>query len=123
MLNPSSSDIPPSISAPVQPLSSSLTELIRHKPLRRHLRLPYIPTRHSLSSDIYLSRHSLRHHSPFFIQNVDLRIRSCTPDRHLSPLHLLPLIPLQHTRHRRLRRPILFPDPYSSSYRLLYLSR
>src|SRR5215510_14617174 len=46
---------PPQISRPVHPRPCLFTEWIGHKPFRRQLRSPLIPSRHLLSSYIHLS--------------------------------------------------------------------
>src|SRR6266567_4757680 len=102
---------------PIQPLSSSLAESIRHELLRRQLRSVHIPPRQPRSSQIQLSRHSHRHHLSPFIHHIRLRVRDRHSDRDsplLSFLSFLSLSPLRSPigRVRRvLRRPIQIHHP------------
>src|SRR6185437_5157893 len=119
ILNRSIFPVSPTVPCPVQSPPSFFTEHVRHKPFRRQLRPPHIPSRHSHSPDIDLSHHPHRHRLLSLIQYVNLRVRPRLPDRHLQPSSILPfLIPVQYTRHRRLRRPILVPH-HQLPFRLL----
>src|SRR5215475_6676176 len=113
--------MPAHIPCPIQSPSSFPTLLVRNEPLRRILRPPTIPSRHSLSSDVELSSTSHRRQLQLFIQNVDLRIPDRPPDRDRRPLP--PSLILLHLHRqgsdRRLRRPIVI-DHLASLSHLLY---
>src|SRR5262249_43177438 len=105
---------PRSISRPVKSPSQLPSVSVRHKLLRRHLRPPPVPTRHSDPPDIQLPRYPYRHRLHLSIQHIHPQIRDRLPDRHRpAPPRLLPY-PVDAASHHRLRRPVLVQQLHST---------
>src|SRR4029077_9063961 len=97
---------PRSISRPVEPCSFFASEHVRHKLLRRQPRSSPIPSGHSHSPDIQLSRHSHRQRLSILIQHVHRHVRDRFPYRDPAMLRRSFSDPVDTAPHHRLRRPV-----------------
>src|ERR1044071_6241430 len=103
--------IPSPISTPIQSLAFFSTQPVRHKPLRRPVRSPTIPSPYSCSSYIQLSGHSHWHHFHLPPHHIHPHVADRLAYRHSSLLRVLCSRFIHTASHPCLGRPILIDQP------------
>src|SRR6185437_13198098 len=88
ILNPPINSIASQVASAIQPAPRLAAERIRNKSFCRQLRPIQITTRQPGARRVQFTRYSHRHWLPFFIEQINARVRERPPNQHRLTLGL-----------------------------------